>query len=337
MRNSYRPLKRRQSKAFALRRQELAQKEEASIEGNQTENVSDFWNAATSKLQIDETVVVKKENDVRDMKKSFDDEYLKDLMNAEISGVSESAICKEENQSVIKSLSLGVENVVEFFDDEKMSLSGVDGSELLSFNKENMDIVESERKNINFEYKVEDKKRRKKNKKGGSVKNNRAYKKIDNESEDKLTLKIENTNDLENTSQGSEQHEVLYSEFDDSIKTDGSLSIEPVSFIKNVGDLAYINNINEINSSKNQVAYLLQNKDIETSIIFLKQGSYVKKSTADKSFSLFVIKGCIRIEVDEKEVILKKYGLVVINKNEEYFVSNIGKSEATLYLTYSIQ
>lgn len=291
MRQTSKPLKRRQSKAFALRRQELSQKVDISTDGNQTENVSDFWNAATSKLNKDETVISQDSNlqspaKSRLIKKSFDDEYLKELLNAEIDGVSESAIegnsQNQDDESIINANRSAVGNVLDFFEQNEASASFINNdSQNKSFNKENIEIVEKEQ--------------------------SRPNKIVMN---DRKSLRF----DFQVAKTKIKEEEPVFSGFEESVQTDGSLISQPVSFIKNKDDLTYINDVNEIDNSKNQIAYLLQNQDIETSIIFLVQGAYVQKSVADKSFSLLVLKGRIGFTVDDKDIELRKHGLAIADR-----------------------
>lgn len=394
MQHNFKPLKRRQSKAFALRRQELTQRIDSSIDTEKTQNISDYWNAATSKLQIEETILETKSKGVTkqatkklkteedkdknklvniNMKKSFDEEYLKDLMDAEVEGVSESAMVMEGERrysdvSVHNSSKTCVDNVIDFFEEDDSNVHMLKDSNIMSFNKGDIKILDNNNDNNNDDYGVY-------NNDSGNDNNDNSVnvsnhsnimyldkenRKIDIDDNDyngdnmsnlhdsvinsrnKENMKIINTNKKDNLrfdfKVECEELKKLkqIKEFESANSTENSNLSQNLSFIKTIGNSDYISNINEINGKKDRIAYLLQNQEIETSVIFLKGNSIVKKMLADKSFSLLLLKGHIMFVVNGNEITLKRFGLVLINKNDEYSIQNGGKSDSILFLTYAI-
>ncbi|KAM0673730.1 hypothetical protein GVAV_002818 [Gurleya vavrai] len=122
--------------------------------------------------------------------------------------------------------------------------------------------------------------------------------------------------------------------------TNQNLSLEAEnlsSFIKTQNNINFINNIHEIENDKNQINFLIGTDEIETGLVYLKNNSYTEKIKADKSFSILILKGFVNIIVNGNEVQLKKYGMIVINKNDIYEILGFNGYTSVLFLTFSLK
>ncbi|KAM0688225.1 hypothetical protein COBT_000523, partial [Conglomerata obtusa] len=93
----------------------------------------------------------------------------------------------------------------------------------------------------------------------------------------------------------------------------------------------------KIENNNNNMNFLIGTKDIETGIIILKNEAYVEKIKADKSFSVLVIKGAIKIAINNIEFVLKKHGMVVVEKEQEYEIKGTDGYTSSLFVSYSLK
>ncbi|EJW05212.1 hypothetical protein EDEG_00677 [Edhazardia aedis USNM 41457] len=105
--------------------------------------------------------------------------------------------------------------------------------------------------------------------------------------------------------------------------------------IKNVDDIFYLPDIKKVQTKKNNINYLIQTKSLETCIINMIKDSKIENMCTDKAFSLFVLKGSVKIIVKNLETTLKKGGLIVIEKNDIYSILTLSE-HCSLYVCYSL-
>lgn len=97
-----------------------------------------------------------------------------------------------------------------------------------------------------------------------------------------------------------------------------------------------VTDISGLYNGKSGFKSLLESKTLETAIIFLNSSAFIKPEKAVFSFSVFVIKGAVCIEMNQDRITLKKGSLCIIERDTMYSVSNSSGKRCTMLLTYSI-
>lgn len=372
MRPSYKPIKRRESKAFALRRQTIKHKKQDEDTFNETiENIDDYWKVASQKLAADSTLIEEEykstdkaffsededknetkeipstnfsetlleekktceaqKNDTKKVtldkanlrKKSFKEEFEKEVQKVNVSGISDSMDCEKyvENNLQMNSEKLGeIENII---NDENFDNS--------DFEPEYFSDSET-KENINTKNKAKEKEMAKSNtKKLQKVKTPKLETEINKKESIKLDFDKMKLFDKQAIAKEKKHTKDSKKMVSNASKNDSS------SFIKNQNYYSYIPNIEKIERNKNQMNFLIETDAIETGIIFLNDKAFVEEITADKSFSLLVLKGAVNVKIEDETFCLKKHGMTVVKKDQIYAIQGVEGYASSIFISYSLK
>lgn len=84
----------------------------------------------------------------------------------------------------------------------------------------------------------------------------------------------------------------------------------------------------------NKVKAMVCTDEIDTAVMSLNYLAYVNNETADKTFSLFVVKGSVELSVEESKTIMRKGEATVVSEGCKYSINSISKQGSLLFLSY---
>lgn len=86
----------------------------------------------------------------------------------------------------------------------------------------------------------------------------------------------------------------------------------------------------------NKIRPVVCTEKINTAIMELDYLAYIDNENSDKAFSVFIIKGKIEIEIENKKNIMKKGEATVIEEGDVYSMNCLSRNGATLFLSYAL-
>lgn len=81
---------------------------------------------------------------------------------------------------------------------------------------------------------------------------------------------------------------------------------------------------------------LVATKQLETAVLFLNNLAFIKPERAACSFSVFMIKGAVCVEMNSDKITLKRGSVCVVEKGSTYSINNVSGTRCTILLTYSV-
>jgi hypothetical protein len=401
MRQTYKPLKRKESKAFALNKKTLTKEygHHIPLDDDEMENIDQYWKTAEYELGEDKFASFSSEigslsdlefvdelnkgrnveevkgaelkdgNPINDFsadrgifelhdkgekepgnaslgdsvvekvnfskctsplkyRKSFDNEFVKDFNTANISGMSESVIgakdrnadgfFKEEgSEDASYKLSSQEENVD---DDSNIPSSGsdtksVDESFLLNKMKKSVKL------DLYTMRPIEDKRVSEETRADGEG--------FDNCEGNVGEESLDSSNKRE--SAHSKQEVAKSHEREDDIMSTLLEFKEPAD----ERDIV-VPGIEYLHKEQDGLNFLLRSGDMETGILYLSRDSFIKEEKASQSFSIYVIKGSISVEVGKHTAHVKKGGMALIRRGWIYSLRANGKRGNSLFVSYAI-
>ncbi|KAF7683144.1 hypothetical protein TCON_1644 [Astathelohania contejeani] len=311
MRQTYKPLKRRESKAFALSKKTI-EKDFGNViplDEDKLENIDEYWEKAKEELDdsilsIDDMVSdevsqvddIKKEEKKESMihdefkrnyKKSFDKEFTSNFDTAEVTGISESVIM-EENDTCDRGNDENMRNIIENKETSEHTEIYNENELLCDEDASKASIEEIKQPNIKKRKKTED-----------------------------FQLKDPSImEELEKKPRKQNEHR----------KNGGYTICSGVA----------IGNIPSMVREKNELIPLIRNAVIETGLMYLNYGAYIKDELANETFSIFVIKGTLNIKTEGNEFVIKKGDVAIIQKGWVYEIIGMGRNGNSLLINYCI-
>lgn len=94
-------------------------------------------------------------------------------------------------------------------------------------------------------------------------------------------------------------------------------------------------NSNEL-AKQNKVNALVCTDMMNTAVMSLDFMAYVRDEVADKTFSIYLVKGAVEIEVDRRKSNMRKGEVTVIAEGSNYSMSSMSKTGSMLFLTYAL-
>ncbi|ELQ76876.1 hypothetical protein THOM_0135 [Trachipleistophora hominis] len=88
--------------------------------------------------------------------------------------------------------------------------------------------------------------------------------------------------------------------------------------------------------AKNGFVPLVIENNLETAVLNLQENAYIEDEAATKSFSFYVTKGKFTIKRGDKEFLLKRDGMLVINEGESFVCKGVSRGGNTGIVTYKI-
>lgn len=366
MRPSYKPIKRRESKAFALRRQTLKQKKGDDETFNESiENIDDYWKVASQKLAIDSTLtecsIVNNQlfSDINEnnydqnkqiqtnapsfYSKSFKNEFEEEIQKVNVSGISDSVECvfdkKINNENTKMSDESNFDN--NDFDMCELSESKIqEDVEKRSDDTDEKTIINKKEEKINAKKDNYHVKKMVQSRKSKGITNNKNTdnKKIEYISKDTLNKNSKDINKIgKNTLMNIKDKNKISKDKTNSKTKENVYANDTSSFIKNQNNCLFIGDIQKIERNKNQMNFLIETDAIETGIIFLNDSAFVEEIVADKSFSLLVLKGAVNVKIEDELFCLKKHGMTVVGKNKVYSIQGIEGYNSSIFISYSLK
>ncbi|TBU20960.1 hypothetical protein CWI38_0007p0110 [Hamiltosporidium tvaerminnensis] len=394
MRRTYKPLHRRESKAFALNKKEI-QKDFGKfikLDEDHLENIDEYWKIAAEELEksssvdgfsdcnLNEENKIKEEETPFEQKedtiyKSEDSEEItgndiekQDQENEDINDKSINNISFNSNNS--SSIVLNDTNLQEMESDLQLAnSSAIPDEKFQNENSENILTTNSEfkeneknfiSKNLQYDLSIletssetQSEKKDKKIKK--SISNfDFTTMKVANFSPNKKNKSIYNLKD-EKTRNKKHKKEKKLSVHDKKTSTHKIKSgkhlfeipssnnssifeqkeIYSSSFTEN--SKFTVSNIKKLSKRNNTLVPLISTNSLETAIIFMEFGAKIVKEISPQDFSLYIIKGHLKIVNNGIEVDIKKDSICVIERDSVYSVEALGLKGNTFLVSYSIR
>lgn len=346
MRKSLKPLKHRKSNIFALRRKALKENDTT------LQNASDFWRKTEEKENNvpDESLSIFTEK-----KGSFDVEYEKGIDNANVSGIAESVV-ENGNETEV------AEKQIDKFIYQNGKLNNKK-KKYVDF--ETMIVMEKDDTVIEEDYKEdndENKQHQMVNENGSELHSEKD--KTEVESDGALSV---SHNDEDNNVSSSFVSDIKDDEYEEeaaihqykdepsskenidfnnvtlpSLQAGKSSLIDLSMSSVNNDVIFYKDNIHYVKDlsnvkQKNGVSFLINNSDIETGVMYLKNGAYTNKENAYRSFCLLLLKGYVTLDVNGTQVCLKRNGMCVVSKGDLWSIKSHADNVSKIFVCYSLK